>query len=457
MTAELAFRTLPAGRGLVYLDSAVASDGLGRWSIIAIDPYAVLDADESSRSGRDPWNDLSGIMKSARRSRADVPGPFGGGAIGFLSYDLGRRFEHLPKVAQNDLSIPDLWFGLYDLYAVFDNEKREGWIVATGDPESGGKARQRAGERIRLLRNLLDDNPRLDLPCRCGTLRSSHTRSSYCTAVQECKDWIAAGHVYQLNLSHRFSASFDGNAEALYSHLRRTNPAPFAFYLDTGPRQILSTSPERFLWIDDEKIESRPIKGTRPRSNEATADTRLATELIESVKDRAELTMIIDLLRNDLGKVCDFGTVHTESLGHLESFETVHHLVGVIKGQLKPGHDACDAIRACFPGGSITGAPKIRAMEILEELEPTRRGIFYGSMGYLGFDGRADLNIAIRTALVQNKHAHLQVGGGIVADSDPESEYEETLHKAEGIFRALGPVDEIGSPGLTPTEPEKNR
>jgi para-aminobenzoate synthetase component 1 len=439
---------------VAFLDSAAPAGGLGRWSILGVDPHDVLAAGDGAAPGPagtpDPFDALDARLRGAARPdgaarsprHQAVPGPFRGGAIGFLSYDLGRKFERLPTIAIDDLRTPDFWFGFYDLFLVFEHDDAgdpvAGWIVSTGDPASGEAQRARAAERLLWLRQRLDEMPARIAPFACGTIESTHTRASYKRAVRTCLDWIAAGHVYQVNLSQRFAAPFEGDPRALYLALRRANPAPFAAYLDTGARQVLSSSPERFLRVDGDRIETRPIKGTRPRGATEAEDRRLRSELLASPKDRAELVMIVDLERNDLGRVCRFGSVVTGSIARLETYETVHHLVGLVHGRLRPGTSLCDVVRAAFPGGSITGAPKIRAMEIIEGLEPVRRGVYCGAIGMLGLDGRADLNIAIRTAVVQDARVHVSAGGGIVADSDPDLEYEETLHKAAGLLRALG-------------------
>ena len=254
----------------------------------------------------------------------------------------------------------------------------------------------------------------------------------------KAKEYIAAGDIYQVNLSQKFSARVDASPFQLYKTVRSLNPAPFASFLDCGDAAVISSSPERFLRISDRRVETRPIKGTRPRGRDRAADERLKAELLASAKDRAELVMIVDLERNDLGRVCEYGSISVPELITLESYATVLHLVSTITGRLKADQDHLDCIRAAFPGGSITGAPKIRAMEIIDELEPDRRGIYTGSMGYLGFNRQTDLNILIRTMLYRNGTVQFQVGGGIVADSDPALEYEETLHKGKALLAALG-------------------
>jgi para-aminobenzoate synthetase component 1 len=274
-------------------------------------------------------------------------------------------------------------------------------------------------------------------------IRSNFTKDKYLTAIRRAKAYIAAGDIYQVNLSQRFSGPLPVPPFDLYTRLRARNPAPFAAFLDFGEMQILSSSPERFLQVEarTRQVRTRPIKGTRPRGNTPEQDADLGRELLLSEKDRAELVMIVDLERNDLGRVCETGSVHVPELMVLERDPTVHHLVSTVAGRLPPERNRMDLLRAMFPGGSITGAPKIRAMEIIAELEPTRRGVYTGSIGWLGFTGDMDLNIAIRTFVVRDGMAHFQVGGGIVADSDPEEEYEETLHKGRALMEALGSVN----------------
>lgn len=429
------FRRLAHRPDGAWLDSAALGPDLGRWSILAVDPYAIVESGPNEPG--DPLERLRQALRPFAPRTALVPGPFQGGAIGFLSYDLGRRFETIPSLAADDLGMPDLRFGLYDLFAVFDSASGAGTLVSTGEPEQGRAAERRAAERMDHLRALLAASPRADAPFRCGTPRSPESRESYGHGVRRCLDWIRRGHVYQVNLSHRFEAPFEGDAAAAYFALRRANPAPFAAYIDAGSHQILSSSPERFLALNGGEIEIRPIKGTVRRDPDPAGDARQAALLMSSAKDRAELTMIVDLCRNDLGRICSFGSVRVGPFPRLESYETVHHLVATVSGRLRAGADACDAVRACFPAGSITGAPKIRAMEIIEDLETARRGVYCGSIGWIGRDGRMDLNVAIRTMIVRCDRLYFQVGGGIVADSDPDAEYEETLHKAEGMRRAL--------------------
>lgn len=321
-------------------------------------------------------------------------------AAGYWSYDLRRRVERLPARAADDLELPDCRVGLY-----------------------------RSESRFPLPRAA---------SFTCGPGQWSVSRAEYEAAALRVLDFIAAGDCYQVNLSQRFTCPFEGSPWGLYRRLREVSPAPYAAYLDCGDHQVLSSSPELFLRIRDGLVETRPIKGTRPRGATPEEDAAQAAQLLSSVKDRAELLMIVDLERNDLGRVCEYGSVHVPDLYQLESYANVHHLVATVRGRLRAGVGPLECLRACFPGGSITGAPKIRAMEIIDELEPVRRGVYTGAIGWVDAQGNGEWNIAIRTMLVKGGRVHLYAGGGIVADSDPAAEYAETLAKASGMLRALG-------------------
>ncbi|KGK89732.1 aminodeoxychorismate synthase [Desulfosporosinus sp. HMP52] len=375
------------------------------------------------------------------------PFPFSGGAVGFLSYDLKNELEHLPKAANDDLNLP-LWrFAWYDGIVIYDHAENKYWIAACGMQEDGSCRRELANSRIARLEQTinvflkyetqqelltLSDNP------SAAIIEPSVSKQQYLADLQRVIDYIYAGDIYQANLTQRFSLNWEGDTWSLYSHLHQQNPAPFAAFLPYQDFQVLCSSPERFIKIGPNgQVETRPIKGTRPRKDSPSADQQQAMELQNSPKDRAELTMIIDLERNDLGRICRFGTVKVPDLIRLEKYPTVWHLVSTVTGQLLQGLKPSEIIKAIFPGGSITGAPKIRAMEIIEELEPHSRGLYTGSIGYIGFDGAWDLNIVIRTILIKDGKAFVHVGGGIVADSKPEDEYDETLHKAKALFKVL--------------------
>ncbi|MGB9803973.1 aminodeoxychorismate synthase component I, partial [Desulfofundulus sp.] len=410
------------------------------------------------------------------------PLPFCGGAVGYFSYDLGRVLEKMPSLAVDDLQTPDLCLGFYDTATVVDRMTGEVWVVSTGFPETdpaaaAERARRRldqtccllAGgrEEIETVRTGISREPRPDAGYT-GTSRvhtSNHERhsgkrnypllfahfdeTSYCRAVQRAKDYIAAGDIFQVNLSQRFSLPRLMEPWPLYRRLRAINAAPMAAYLNFGEFQVVCSSPERFLKVTGRRVETRPIKGTRPRGKDPASDMRLREELWNSEKDRAELVMIVDMERNDLGRVCRTGSVRVPELYRLEEYATVFHLVSTVEGELAPDKDVVDLLAAAFPGGSISGAPKIRAMEIIEELEPVRRGIYTGSIGYIGFDGNTDLNIVIRTLIFKGAQIYFQVGGGITIDSDPYMEYVETLDKARALVRALGLDDRQAFASLT--------
>jgi para-aminobenzoate synthetase component 1 len=394
-------------------------------------------------------------------SVAGLP-PFQGGAAGYIGYDWGRILERLPSPRFDDLDIPDVFLGVYDWTLAWDHVASRAWLITTGRSGTGPPSAALAARRMAEVKEWLRRPPaKLGGPApatrveraaspptwlvagsevaqRLG-IRSTFSRDQYLAAVARVREYILAGDIFQANLSQRFEAPLRESPAALYQRLRRVNPAPFAAYLDLGGVQVLSASPERFLRVEGAtgQVESRPIKGTRPRGTGPMHDLALGQALTESAKDRAENLMIVDLLRNDLSRVCRPGTVRAPELFALEHHPTVHHLVSTVVGQLREGMTAGDLLRAAFPGGSITGAPKVRAMEIIAELEPTRRGVYCGSIGYLGFDGSLDTSIVIRTYLIRPGAVFFQAGGGIVADSDPAEEYQETLDKARGLMDAL--------------------
>jgi para-aminobenzoate synthetase component 1 len=398
----------------------------------------------------------------APHAGAPVPGlpPFQGGAAGYIGYDYGAVLERLPAARYDDLSIPDVMLGLYDWVIAWDHRVGTAWIISTGLPETGAAREIRARERLAMVRERLRGPARrpasAPVPATGAEgapsypvlgvegaepigLRSTFTHRGYLDAVTRVRDYIVAGDIFQANLSQRLEAPLTEPAFDLYARLRRANPAAFAAYLDYGELQVMSASPERFLRLDENgrHVETRPIKGTRPRGLGPMHDAALGRALAESDKDRAENVMIVDLLRNDLSRVCRPGTVRVPELFALEQHPTVHHLVSTVVGELDPSAGAIDLLRAAFPGGSITGAPKVRAMEIIAELEPTRRGVYCGSIGYLSTTGAMDTSIVIRTYSALRGRVYFQAGGGIVADSDPELEYRETLDKARALIAAL--------------------
>jgi para-aminobenzoate synthetase component 1 len=447
---------------LLFFDSAATGTSLGRYSFVMADPFGWLQArgrrvflDGIETGNVDPFATLAGQL--ARWKCEGIPGlpPFQGGAAGLFGYDLCHHIERLPRPKLDEFEVPDLAVGFYDCLVTFDHERGKAWLISTGLPESEPGARQRRAEqRLAALRQRLEA-PRNGVAHRNGKPASVATlpraipvpgldgvfsnfdERGYLAAVRRAIEYVHAGDCYQVNLAQRLLHSATMSPLELYGRLRRCNPAPFASYFDLGDFVVASASPERFLRLQGREVETRPIKGTRPRGSTPDEDRARAAELLDSAKDRAENIMIVDLLRNDLGRVCEYGSVRVPAICRLESFRTVHHLVSEVRGRLRPGMTAVDLLRAAFPGGSVTGAPKVRAMEIITELEQTARGPYCGSLGYIGFDGASDTSILIRTFTAGRGWLQFPVGGGIVADSVPEREYEETWHKAEGLLRAL--------------------
>ncbi len=434
-----------------------------RWSILSSSPFDrfVWSSDEPA----DPFDALARWVEPYR-CRAPRGLPFAGGAIGYVGYDAGRRVERVAAAprARDPLRalMPDMLFGLFAWAVLWDHARREWWVLATGLPARGEdrlrEARAQADRIARRLRGASRRETRAadgrvsgDAAPAAGILASSLTRGRYLARVRRVRDLIGAGDLYQVNLSQRLRLASPGHPVALFQALARHSPAPFSSYIGAGSFTIVSASPERFLRLRGRIAESRPIKGTAPRGRNAVEDRRLSRALRRSEKDRAENVMIVDLVRNDLGRVCRPGTVRTAALCRLESYASVHHLVSIVRGELAPGRTRADLIRALFPAGSMTGAPKPRAMQAIEDLEPTRRGVYAGAIGYLSFCGGMDLSIVIRTAIVADGSVWLQVGGGIVADSDPAREYRESLDKALSVRRAIAAAAPAGARGGRPS------
>ncbi len=437
-----------------FLDSGMDPVRLGRYSFAGSDPFLVVRSrgtkvtlirggKEEIRQGN-PFDVLRELL--ATYSLASLSGiPFTGGAVGYFSYDLCHFMERLPSTTVDDLNLPECYLAFYDTAAVFDHLEGKAYLVSCGFPELDEARRQRRVEnRLKEIKGRL----RYGLPqlaAEAGpppggegiVLKSNFSREEYLKAVAAAREYICAGDIFQVNLSQRFESDLPVSPYELHRLLRKINPAPFSSYIDFDGVSIVSASPERFLQVQGDWLETRPIKGTRPRGKTAEEDRKLAGELLSSAKDRAENVMIVDLERNDIGRVCRYGTVKVTELAILETFPTVFHLTSTVRGRLSEGKDRIDLLKATFPGGSITGAPKVRAMEIIDELEPTRRSVYTGSIGYLGFNGNMDLNIVIRTFLIKAGRAYFQVGGGIVYDSEPEAEYQETLDKAKALIQAL--------------------
>ncbi|MFC2020300.1 aminodeoxychorismate synthase component I [Chloroflexota bacterium] len=440
-----------------FLDSRMDPGKLGRYSFIGSNPFMVLsnhgnevtiiEGIKERRLKDDPFEVLGHFLDQYRLDSCSSPVPFVGGAVGYFSYDLCHFIERLPSTAVNDLGLPECYFGFYDLVLAFDNLEGKAYIISTGFPElEENKRIEMAQKHLNKMKMLLAEvSPSVteatssSLSADAGQvpLKGGFTHQEYVDAVEKCRQYIIAGDIFEVNLSQRFEAELAVTPFELYKRLLQINPAPFAGYLGFDDVTVVSASPERFLSLRGDRVETRPIKGTRPRGKTPEEDEVLAKELLSSVKDRAENIMIVDLERNDLGRVCRYGTVRVTELAILEVFPTVFHLTSTVEGQLREGKNSIDLLKATFPGGSITGAPKVRAMEIIDELEPTKRSVYTGSIGYLSFNGDLDLNIAIRTFLVKENRAYFQAGGAVVYDSDPEAEYQETLDKAKALIDAL--------------------
>jgi para-aminobenzoate synthetase component 1 len=424
----------------VWLDSGSHPLTQSRYDIITAEPYMTLVTRGTMTEVRGAQNSLSPddpLLLLRRTLRCDTQLacdlPFTGGALGYFSYDLARRFERLPSVAADDMQMPEMAVGIYDWAVVVDHHERRSWLVGQGrDPATQAQWPERIARFSALPAERARAPFRITAP-----LVSSLSHDAYATAFRQVLNYIDAGDCYQVNLSQRFSAAATGDPWLAYQALRIVNPAPRAAYLNTPYGQILSSSPERFLKVERGQVETQPIKGTRARIGHARLDAERLRELQTSAKDRAENVMIVDLLRNDLSKTCESGSVQVTKLFDVESFATVHHLVSTVIGRLRSDRDALELLRGCFPGGSVTGAPKLRAMQIIEELEPQRRGIYCGAIGYVGCDGNLDTSIVIRTLLYTGGRVYFSAGGGIVADSKLEDEYQETFDKAAALLKLL--------------------
>ncbi|GAB1072618.1 MAG: aminodeoxychorismate synthase component I [Shewanella algae] len=431
----------------MLLDSADAQHNDARYDIIVAEPIARLvtmaettqisEASGVRRSSDDPFALLQQLLQQYFPNAMQVNLPFSGGAVGAFSYDLGRRLEKLPKLAAADIALPEMNVGLYD-WALIRDKELECWQLVH---YRGEKA---LTEILSWLTSKVTNSPNKHLDQKAFRLssewRSQLSREQYGDKFAKVQQYLHSGDCYQINLTQRFQADYQGDEWQAYRKLRQANGAPFSAFIRLEHNCILSISPERFIALDSNRhIETKPIKGTLPRSADEQQDRELAKQLAGSEKDRAENLMIVDLLRNDIGKVASPGSVAVPHLFAIESFPAVHHLVSTVTAELAPGYQATDLLRAAFPGGSITGAPKIRAMEIIEELEPSRRSLYCGAIGYLSQDGKMDSSITIRTLVADSGQLYCWAGGGIVADSDVDAEYQETYDKVSRILPLLAP------------------
>jgi len=438
------YKSLPA----FLLDSSLYDEQAGRYSFMGWEPRAVFRSRgrfiEYQENGKwyswegDPLKELERVRKeaSAKIGAYDYPFPFCGGLVGYISYDMGKNIVELKVKCHDDLQMYDQYWGWYDAIVVADHHNNQNWVVSHDDRN----AKQLEEKIYQVMKNT---TIKKDIPIWMGEISSNFTHHEYLDAIGQVKEYLRTGDIYQANLSQRFSFDFRGSSQDLYEIMRRINPAPFGAYLHFNEFDVLSMSPERFIKIRGGNIETRPIKGTRARGKNEEEDNLLDKELQQSEKDRAELLMIVDLERNDLGRICQTGSIRVEDLFKITRYSSVLHMDARVHGILKQGIGIDEVLRCTFPGGSITGAPKIKAMNIIEELEPTARGVYTGSIGYIDSQGNCDLNIAIRTVVVKNNRAYYQAGGGVVSDSDPELEYEETLAKTAVLFLAQKEVKRI--------------
>lgn len=428
-------------------DTGKAGSQYGRYDILVAEPFitvvttgkktTITQQGIETESEADPFSIVNQLLK--QYSTVKTQYPFAGGALGYFAYDLGRRIEKLPNIAAIAVDIPEMMLGFYDWAIVVDHREKRSVLISHGLTAATKANWQSLCDKFdHPIQAALDKAPFVVL----SDTQSNLSESQYHQAFDTVKSYIAAGDCYQVNLAQRFAANVQGDSWQAYKKLRQISPAPFMAYMNlplniSEKFQVLSNSPERFLQTNGHHVETRPIKGTRPRSANAEKDLAYANELLNSLKDKAENVMIVDLLRNDISKNCVVGSVKADQLFQLQSFANVHHLVSIVTGKLKQTSSAVDLLKGCFPGGSITGAPKLRAMQIIEELEPHRRGIYCGAIGYIGFDGKMDTNIAIRTAVVLKNELSFYAGGGVVADSVGDKEYKETLDKASNLNALL--------------------
>jgi para-aminobenzoate synthetase component 1 len=419
---------------------------LGRYSIVGWDPYSMLrsrgnivehfENDEWLVSNMNPLEALEELCNDINTSMINLPDldlPFFGGLVGYISYDMKNNIEKLTRKCDDDLGIYEQYWGVYDCFIIQDHLKDLIYLL--------GHNKERFDKMTKEFFELLSASDKERSKITTKNFRSNYTKEDYLESILKVKDHIRKGNVYQVNLSQRFAFEMDGNPLDFYDILRKLNPASFGGVLNFAEMSILSISPERYIKIDGRGIETRPIKGTRKRGMSIEEDELLKNELRESCKDQAELLMIVDLERNDLGRICIPGSIKVENIFAVKEHATLFHLDAVVKGILKNQITIADVLKHTFPGGSITGAPKIMAMNIIESLEPTARGIYTGSIGYIDCRGNCDLNIAIRTLVIKDHTAYYQAGGGLVSDSDPELEYEETMTKSRALFMALEEVN----------------
>ncbi len=466
--SSLLFERIEKDDWAIFLDSGQAvnvatgnaGSQYGRYDILVAEPFitvvtegqktTVMQDGVKTVSEEDPFFIIKELLLQYPAPKTSLP--FAGGLLGYFAYDLARRIEKLPTTAAVATETPQMMLGLYDWAVIVDHREKRSMLVSHGLtaatkanwPVLCKKFECKKFDDFNAVKlNVANPHEKAESPFEVTSdIHFNLTEPQYQRAFAKIKAYISAGDCYQVNLAQRFAADVQGDSWQAYKKLREISPAPFMTYMNLPLNaaenfQILSNSPERFLQTDGDHVETRPIKGTRPRSADPIQDLAYSNELLTSLKDKAENVMIVDLLRNDIGKNCTIGSVKAEKLFQLQSFANVHHLVSIVTGKLKQTATAVDLLKGCFPGGSITGAPKLRAMQIIEELEPQQRGLYCGAIGYIGFDGKMDTNIAIRTAVICKNQLSFYAGGGIVADSDASKEYAETLDKASNLVMII--------------------
>lgn len=446
-----AFCRLVSNTNVFFLDSALPTKGISRYSFLGFNPFLTIKTKHRKITLTDkygtleiegnPFEHLRELLKQFSLKTIQESIPFQCGTVGYLGYDLCHFIEKLQSKAVDDIGLPDMYMGFYDIVISYDHVLEKCSIIGV-DFGIDNTLKDKIEHIVHVLCKKSDSVSESMSHTATSEIsepafRFNFTKELYLDAIRQIKNYIKAGDVYQVNLSQRLETHIDIPPHKLYKRLRSVNPAPFSCYLTFDDVAIISSSPERFLQVHNRHIQTRPIKGTRPRGKDEKTDDHMRQALISSPKDDAELTMITDLERNDLGRVCNYGSVNVIEKKVLETYPTVYHLVSTVEGDLHKRYDLVDLLKATFPGGSITGAPKIRAMQIIDELEPTKRGVYTGAVGYIGFNEDMDLNIAIRTFVMKGKTVYFQVGSGIVADSDEEEEYEETMHKARALIDSL--------------------
>ena len=457
LTPVGAFHRIDSGTAACLFESVIGGEKIGRYSFLAADPYCLLEAtrNEVTCTTRgevrrttvdDPLAELERLVGRPRVAHVEGLPPFTGGAVGYAGYDVVRYTEHLPDVPEDDRQLPDLSFAFYDRMIVFDHITKTMMVVAMAhvadaNPEEAYRdAQQRVDELVTQLQSPNESLRPADIDTSgspTGPLHSNFEQAAFEDAVRRCVDYIRAGDIFQVVISQRFEHALRVHPFEVYRALRVVNPSPFMFYLRTPSTTLVGSSPEIMVRVVDREVTVRPLAGTRRRGASAEEDARLAEELLADPKERAEHVMLVDLGRNDVGRVAEYRSVQLSDVMVVERYSHVMHITSNVCGTLREGMTSFDALRACLPAGTVSGAPKVRAMEIIDELEPHKRGPYAGAVGYIDFGGDMDTCIALRTIVVQGDRAYVQAGAGIVADSVPESEYHETLNKARGMLKAI--------------------